>query len=186
MHATDRVGVYWKRQVLMNPRLFPPKPFGIRVGARKRSDSFLLAQSPFSFAKLLHLDQGGSPPIGAIGVIDSPAAHMMGTSGHPRSYSFRDPQPYDEMTDFSSYPDEIAVLEIASRCVQRVNPQRICVGDFIKPFGVCRSCVNERWEPERRHEQEVARVQVEVPPVNVTLNVVRYRMFGPFPIAHRF
>src|SRR5829696_8897779 len=56
--------------------------------------------------------------------------------------------------------------------------------DFIKPLRVARPRMDQGGQPERRYENVLALFAVEIPPVDVALNVARERVFRPLPIGH--
>src|SRR5258706_14706660 len=84
-----------------------------------------------------------------------------------------------KMADLRAYARQIPGCETEPVCILRVYPQRIRVGDFVEPFGVSRSGVNQSRETKRRHENELTLRAIEVAPVHMASYVTRQSVFRP-------
>jgi hypothetical protein len=77
VHATHRIRVDRKGQVLMNSALLPENALRIGIIALEWFDAFTPPQPPSAFAKLFHLDQRGCPAVGPLFLFQPPAPQVM-------------------------------------------------------------------------------------------------------------
>src|SRR5579875_2842311 len=77
MHATHRIRMYPKCQVLMHPGLAPEDASGVRVLALIGPDSLHLSHTPVPVLLPPQYDEGGCPTIHACARRQSPAAQVV-------------------------------------------------------------------------------------------------------------
>ena len=65
-----------------------------------------------------------------------------------------------------------------------MHPDRVPVGDLHQPLGIARTAVDQRGQPEGRHQHVFSLALVEHVVVDVALDVFRDRVFRPVPVHH--
>ena len=100
--------------------------------------------------------------------------------------AFGDPNTIDEVTDVRGDAQQIAGLNAEFFRVTGVHPNRIAIGNFIKPLRIAGARVNERWQTKRRHERKLAFAAIQGVGMNMAFNVSGNFVVRPAPIDHRW
>src|SRR5215213_77744 len=96
VHSRDRIGMNWKRHVLVHARLLPPDPQRVSVARLVWRNTLLALQTPFrSVLFQLH----GRHQLSLALISQFPAAHVMAAGDDSRSNSFSDPSGHDVVAD---------------------------------------------------------------------------------------
>src|SRR5207237_4843663 len=172
-----------EREVLVHPHLAPPDPLGVRVAAAERTRAVNL---PHAITPLLARDgheRRGRPRAAGL-FVQTPAAEMIRQAEYAGTDAFGHPRAGHEPADPRPHLDQISRADALFLRVDRRNPQRIRVGDLVKPFHRGPR-VNERRKPEIRQEIELALIAPQVAPVHVARNVTWDRVLGPSPLRKR-
>ena len=61
---------------------------------------------------------------------------MVRAGNHSRPDPFRNPYSIYKISDFRAYFEELSGLYAQTGGIERVQPERIFVRDFVEPFGV--------------------------------------------------
>src|SRR5436189_2837 len=77
-----------------------------------------------------------------------------------RPDAFSDPGTHDEISNLSFDANQIAGFHFQALSVRRMEPERICVRDFIEPFRIRAARVNLNWQTERRDQNCLIRLEV--------------------------
>src|SRR6266498_3404799 len=112
-----------------------------------------------------------------------PSPHVMTARDDAGLDAFSYPSLHHEVTYLSFDPHQIAGLYTQLRRVARMQPERICVRDFIQPLCVRAARVNLNRQSKSRDENCL--VSFEIVRMNMTLDVSWNRVFMPAPIGER-
>src|SRR5699024_8414891 len=122
VHPRHRIGLYREGEVLMHTGIVPRDPRRVGVLAVEGLYSFLLPQFPYAVGGTVEIDEAGDPPA-AIGLVQSPAAHVVAERDNTRTNTLGDPDPYDEMPDTRGDPHELARCDTERLSVFAVDPE---------------------------------------------------------------
>src|SRR5690625_2813572 len=166
----------------MHTGIVPRDPRRVGVLAVEGLYSLLLPQFPDAVGGTVEIDEAGDPPA-AIGLVQSPAAHVVAERDNTRANSLGDPDAYDEMPDTRGDTHEVARCDTERLSVFAVDPERVGVADLVQVLRVTGAGVDHRRQPERRDQHHVARVLVEPVVRDVRLDVARRRVLGPAEVG---
>ena len=110
-----------------------------------------------------------------------PAAHVVAAGNHVRADAFGHPCLHHEVTDLSFDPEEIAGAYRHAIGVDRVDPQRVAMGDLGQPLGVGAAGVDVDRQAERRDQHHL--IPIDAIAVDVTLDVRGHGVFRPAPLG---
>ena len=113
--------------------------------------------------------------------MEFPAPHVVAARHHPGPDPLGDPGFDHEVADLRLDPHELPGLDSHPSGVGRMNPERVGMGDFVKPLGVRAAGMDLHREPERGDEEHL--VRGEVLGVNMALYIGRDRELGPSPVG---
>src|SRR5256885_14792739 len=95
MHATDRIGMDSKGQVLMHTALTPENTGGVWIIALKRTYPLHLSHTPYSVAFLPQFYQSRRPAVRTCARRKAPSTEMMRTGNDARTDAISNPRPID-------------------------------------------------------------------------------------------
>src|SRR6266404_9781653 len=136
VHSAHGIGVDRECKVLMHAAFLPEDSLRVGIVALERLDAFDLTKPPPPIAQLIQIDKRGRPSVGALIILQSPAAEVMRARDNARPDAFGRPYSNDEVPYFCAHTREVAGLEAKLRSVLGVHPQRIRMRDLVKPFGI--------------------------------------------------
>src|SRR3954451_14611251 len=176
------IGLHRKRQILMHPAVGPEDSLRIRVFTLERFDAVDLAHHPFSFTHLLEIHECGGPTLAAGFFLQAPSPKVMRAGNDAGLDSLCYPYLIDEVADFGMHLEQIAGAHFKVSGVSSAEPYWVAIGNFIEPFGVARSRMDQSRQAERRQQQHLVGIEIDVVRMDMALNVPGYRILGPLPV----
>src|SRR5438067_13784086 len=112
----------------MTAHVRPPDARGVRVCGFVSCDAFCTLQSPTT---PLMIERDGRHQLSLPFFRQLPASHVMTARDDARTYAFRHPRADDEVTNLCFNSHEVARSHIDAHGMKGMNPERICVRDFV-------------------------------------------------------
>ena len=142
MLAADKVGLHGKGQILMHSGILPENSLGVRIIAFERLDPVHMAHHPFPIADPLKIDKRGGPTLAPLIFSQTPPTEVVRARNDTRLDSFRHPDLIDEIADLRMHLQQIVCLHFEPFGIERIDPERIAIGNLVQPLGISRSRVD--------------------------------------------